>query len=259
VALSPDGKYALSGRNFGGVTLWDVAGGKKVRDFLGHTASVEAVAFSPDGRFAVTSGVHADGTVRLWDVETGQEIRRLRHPGRQFVLGLAWLPGGKRIVTCDHADYSLRLWNADTGEQISAVEKGIDDRWRCLALTRNGRRMAVGGSEHGMLQLLAVEGDALRPRWSLRLGGVAPAVAFSPDDRLVAAAAGRTVQLRDTSTGALLGQLEDRTADSIRAVAFAPDGKHLVTVGNGKGGCVRVWKLTQNAPRLPGPGRPSTP
>jgi WD40 repeat protein len=65
VAVSPDNKYALAGRNFGGVTLWDVASGKKLRDFVGHTASVESVAFSSDGRFAVSTAVLDDGTVRL--------------------------------------------------------------------------------------------------------------------------------------------------------------------------------------------------
>jgi WD40 repeat protein len=245
VALSPEGKYALSGRNTGGVALWDVAGGKKVRDFLGHTASAEAVAFSPDGRFAVSSGVHADGTVRLWNVQTGKEVRRLRHPAPQTVFALAWLPDGKRIVTCDH-DRSIRLWNAATGEQVSAVEKGIDRWWR-LAVTRDGRRVAVGGREHGTLELLAVDGDTLRRCWSLQLRGSGRGLAFSPNDRLIAAVTGRVVQIRETSTGALLGQLEDRTANRLVAVAFAPDGKHLVTLGEGKGGCVRVWKLTRKA------------
>jgi formylglycine-generating enzyme required for sulfatase activity len=232
VAVSPDNKYALAERNFGGVTLWDVASGKKLRDFVGRTASVESVAFSPDGRLAVSTGVMDDGTVRLWDVQTGKEVRRLRGPTRE-VYALAWLPEGERIVT-GSLDSSVRLWNAATGESIAALENGAD-RWQALAVARDGRQVAVGGRVPGTLELLAIAGDTLGRRWSLRLERGVTAVAFSPDDRLVAAASGPMVQLRESSSGVLLGQFEDRTADFIKGLAFSPSGKHLVTVGDGKG------------------------
>jgi WD40 repeat protein len=78
VSLAPDGRRALSG---GGawrlvadgepkpvdctVRLWDVASGKEVRRFEGHEDKVMCVAFSPDGRRALSAGGR-DGTVRLW-------------------------------------------------------------------------------------------------------------------------------------------------------------------------------------------------
>jgi len=42
---------------------------------LGHSSFVTSVAFSPDGRWALT-GSH-DGTARVWEVATGREIHRL--------------------------------------------------------------------------------------------------------------------------------------------------------------------------------------
>jgi WD40 repeat protein len=75
VAFSPDGKLALTGG--GGVfdaaphgpmdctvRLWDVANGKQIRCFTGHTDRVMSVAYSPDGQFALSGSI--DGTVRLW-------------------------------------------------------------------------------------------------------------------------------------------------------------------------------------------------
>jgi WD40 repeat protein len=154
-----------------------------------------------------------------------------------------WLPDGERIVT-GSLDRSVRLWNAATGEPIAALEKG-PDQWRALAVARDGRHVAVGGRDPGTLELLAIAGDTLGRRWSLRLGRGVPAVAFSPDGWLVAAASGPMVQLRESSSGALLGQFEDRTADFIKGLAFSPSGKHLVTVGDGKGGRVRLWELAE--------------
>ena len=47
----------------GTAKLWDLATGREVLTLFGHDLVVNAVAFSPDGRFLAT--VSADGTVAL--------------------------------------------------------------------------------------------------------------------------------------------------------------------------------------------------
>ena len=64
VAISPDGKRALSGANDKTVRLWDLQSGKELSCFKGHKDHVLGVAFSPDGKFALSGGM--DNTVRLW-------------------------------------------------------------------------------------------------------------------------------------------------------------------------------------------------
>ena len=73
--LSPRRQDARDGRIDRSVRLWDVASGREIKSFLGHSEPVIDLAFSPDGG-ALISGSD-DGTARLWDVETGRMLHVL--------------------------------------------------------------------------------------------------------------------------------------------------------------------------------------
>ncbi len=64
VALSPDGKRALSASFDLTVRLWDLVTGKELHSFKGHTLSIWVVAFGPDGRHALSAG--DDRGIRVW-------------------------------------------------------------------------------------------------------------------------------------------------------------------------------------------------
>ena len=50
VAISPNGKLALTGSNDNSARLWEIESGRELHRLQGHTKSVESVAFSPDGQ-----------------------------------------------------------------------------------------------------------------------------------------------------------------------------------------------------------------
>jgi WD40 repeat protein len=64
LAISPDGRQALSGGASGLVQLWDLERGQAIMALTGHIGHVSDVAFLPGGRTAVSVGF--DATIRLW-------------------------------------------------------------------------------------------------------------------------------------------------------------------------------------------------
>src|SRR5260221_3818287 len=69
VAISNDGRFALTGSNDKNAWLWDLATGQEIRKFSGHKDNVTSVAFSADGNYVVTASM--DGSAILWDAKTG--------------------------------------------------------------------------------------------------------------------------------------------------------------------------------------------
>src|SRR5206468_3625778 len=75
VAVTPDGRHAVSASWDRTLIVWDLASGTAQRRLAGHTKAVHAVAVTPDGRHAVSAS--ADGTLIVWDLASGTAQRRL--------------------------------------------------------------------------------------------------------------------------------------------------------------------------------------
>jgi hypothetical protein len=107
VAFAPDGRTALSGSQDGTLKLWDIATGKEIRTFTGHSNWVTSVAFAPDGRTALSGSY--DNTLKLWEVAAGKEIRTFTgHSGE--VESVAFAPDGRSALSGSR-DGSLKLWD----------------------------------------------------------------------------------------------------------------------------------------------------
>jgi WD40 repeat protein len=100
--------------------LWDVETGKELRVFKGHTHWVACVAFSPDGKTALSAGCQ-DRTVRLWDVESGKELKRFAGH-RDDVFSVAFSPDGKQAYSAGK-DHMVRVWDLPRKEAKGADPK----------------------------------------------------------------------------------------------------------------------------------------
>jgi len=105
VAFSPDGATLASDEG-DTVKLWEVSSGRALRSLSGHSDTVAAFAFSPDGALLATGS--ADLTIRLWEVSSGRELHTLKGH-TSGIKSLTFSPDGAALVSSS-ADRSVRLW-----------------------------------------------------------------------------------------------------------------------------------------------------
>jgi WD40 repeat protein len=132
VVFLPDGRLAAAGgrpasssgkSGFGEVKIWDLATGR-VLDLRGHTAIVEGLACSPEGRRLATGS--DDRTIKLWDTTTGEEVFTLRgHTGG--VLCVAFSPDGRRIASAGW-DRTVRVWDTSPPASHDLFRRGAESR-----------------------------------------------------------------------------------------------------------------------------------
>src|SRR5207248_8399401 len=78
----------------------------EMRRLTGHTNTIRSVAFSRDGKKALTGSM--DKTMRLWDVETGKQLKKFEGHG-SWVWTVAFHPDGKHALSAGSLDKTLRL------------------------------------------------------------------------------------------------------------------------------------------------------
>lgn len=145
-AFSSDGTRVLCGDS---AKIYDAVTGENIRSFTGHSGSVTAVAFSPDGVYALTGS--DDHTAKLWDAGTGTLIRTF-DGHRNRVKSVAFSPDGKRVLTTSF-DGGMRLWDVATGKELLLMLTSQSGEW--LAITPAG---FFDASDGGVQMLVIVRG-----------------------------------------------------------------------------------------------------
>jgi WD40 repeat protein len=202
-----------------------------------HGASVTAVAFSPDGKLALTGS--DDRTARLWRTDTGVPVSPpLRH--EDWVKVVAFSQDGKLALTGSR-DGTARLWRTDAGQPVA---QPIRHKYAQVVTFSPDGKLALTGSVDDTARLWRTDtgapvGQPLRHKNSVK------AVAFSPDGKLaLTGSRDHTARLWRVDTGAPIGSPLQHDG-KVWAVAFSPDGK-LVLTSSGEG-TARLWRTDTGA------------
>jgi WD40 repeat protein len=232
VALTGDGRRAVSGSSDNTVRVWDTESGQCLATLEGHTDEVNGVALTGDGRRAVSGS--DDHTVRVWDTESGQCLATLEgHTASVFSVALT---GDGRRAVSGSSDQTVRVWDTESGECLAMLE-GHADRVRSVALTGDGRRAVSGSDDHTVRVWDTESGECLATLHG-HTARVRSVVLTGDGRRAVSGSWDHTVRVWDTESGQCLATLQGHT-NEVNSVALSGDGRRAVS------GCsdntVRVW------------------
>jgi WD40 repeat protein/serine/threonine protein kinase len=248
LAYHPNGRILASSGADTLIQLWDTSNGESLGAIdTGHLNWVQAVAFSPDGGFIASASM--DETIQVWNLQLGQAITPqplhahtgsiwdMRFHPQQFSL-LSGAEDGDAIIwqiSLPHRPGQVLL-NADTANALIA----LDNRSTWMALANNNPNRPDGT----IIQVLSIEDNALVQGFTQH-DTIVTAMAFHPQEALMASASAGQVFVWDIATGERLATLQTEGLDVLMSkIAFSPDGDMLIMAN--EQGLVRLWAWSES-------------
>ncbi len=195
--------------------------------------------FSPDGNILAKG---ADNKIHLLDIETGEkrEIIVSDHEDDSddapFVRTVAFSPDGEKIVSGTSGGH-VQLWDVETGAMLSSFFEHLsdDDENRepiqKFAFSSDGSLIAVNSTKRIRIIGRAKTSHFKELLFTEEEDG--DTFIFSPDNTvLVVGYWGGKIRLWDVATGEKLTMLDGHKL-YVQHLAFSPDNKTLMSVGDG--------------------------
>src|SRR5262249_1477778 len=242
-AFRPDGFLVTASSD--GIKTWGPWTAEGVRT-LKAPFSVEALAFSPDGRRLF--GRSLKGSLVAWDLRAGRPTCTAFEEGRPFVLRWGLEPGGKGLLVTG-PDGKLTWLDTATGQELGRLSNGPRGRTH-LAFRADGKLLASGdrfGEPTRETEVWDVHSERLlytrRSEWTDEVGvNCRP---FSPDGKWTVYRA--DLQVRTVADDKEVFTLTGHTVP-VNRLAFSPDGRRLAS--GDQDGVLKLWDLSTRAELL---------
>ncbi len=141
LAFSPDGRQLATGAADKIAKVSQLADGKILRVFEGHTHYVAGLGFRADGRVLASAG--ADGVVLVWDLLAGERKKKIEGWTKELT-SLQFLGAGNRILT-SAGDNRVRIVT-DEGAEVRALA-GLPDFQQAAAGSADAAVLVAGGED----------------------------------------------------------------------------------------------------------------
>lgn len=230
----------------------------------GHSSSLAAIAFSPDGSLVATAG--NDNRILIWETATGK-LQWVLYGHKAPIAALSFGPLDGLLASGDD-EGNLFLWNVVTGRKTRTVVSSEHARITALSVSPDGLWLAIGNARKLRLYNLR-RGGSLRdlrlpicknfiPLLKRMPPGAEPPpcdveeIAFSKDSKLLGSAHMLgTVNVFDVQSGTNLisrsvpaGVYSSGTISSSGAAIVFDGNRHLLSAGNHLNS-LSVWDVTE--------------
>ena len=252
VALSPDGRVAVSGDHDGKVHAWNLDDLSDVKRLEGHVCGenpdrnqmdqcqVREIAFSADGKFFATGS--NDDTARIWrtkdfellHIVDGHEVQRTFYrdsggPVRMVdatITGVEFSPDNNFLATSSF-DGTARIWDVQTGSQIALLDND-GDIVVDVKFSPDGKFIATAGMEFVYVWDLARAEKVAS--FSFPENADATMIQFSPQgDQLAVSFTTGDVLIFDSTTSELKSR--GRVNGEALLLKYSDDGEKLFLGG----------------------------
>ena len=146
--FSRDGQFLASGATDRFVKVHNVADGKHIKSFEGHTGHVLGVAWQANGRRLSSAG--ADNAIKVWDVVTGEQQRTIAGLKKE-VTAVKFIAPGEEVIACS-GDPTVRIYNAGNGGTVREFPGAAD----FVQTVAAGPTWLAAGCQDGKLRIWTV-------------------------------------------------------------------------------------------------------
>ncbi|EFA83186.1 WD40 repeat-containing protein [Heterostelium album PN500] len=144
VAIRSDGVLALTAGEDNYACISNINTNKVVGKLMGHTDTIEAIAFSNNNpNFCFTGSM--DGTVKVWDIQTMQPRSTMKHKEGCGITKLMVHPT-QPILYSSSTDKTICLWDERNGQLIKQF-KGHQDVILDFDMTNDGATLVTAGDD----------------------------------------------------------------------------------------------------------------
>jgi len=115
VAISPNGRYAISGSSDYTALFWDTKTAQVIHRFV-HPSRVTKVALDNQGKYAFSAGSKRQSSIL--DIKTGKEVSRLQYHSRSRIFSAVTFSNDSTQIFTGSPGRLLNRWSTSSGKQL---------------------------------------------------------------------------------------------------------------------------------------------